>query len=153
MKPKVLVADDEPHIVYVVAVKLRSAGFEVLVANDGQEALETAIREKPDCIITDLQMPRMGGLEFCHRLRQIPELASVPIILLTAKGFEINIDGDTQVAKLGRADDPDYVVGPINKIVTKPFSPRELLAIVRQAIADAEENVYAGSGAGATSEL
>jgi len=123
--PKVLVADDEAHIVYLVSMKLRGAGLDVVVATDGQEALETALREHPDCIVTDLQMPKLDGLEVCAKLRNIPEFANVPIILLTAKGFEL----DAEVAQSG----------PIYEVVTKPFSPRELLRQVRQAITRAEE--------------
>ena len=119
MKPKVLVADDEAPIANVVALKLRNAGFEVIVARDGQEAYELAIADRPDFIITDLQMPVMNGLELCTRLAAEIQ-GGIPTILLTAKRFEI---------------DPKTVAHlPIRRVMSKPFSPRELLAAVQEAL-------------------
>jgi len=116
---KVLVADDEVAIANVVAIKLRNAGMQVIVALDGQEAYERAVSERPDFLITDLQMPGMSGLELCARLAAEIE-GGIPTILLTAKGFEIT---PASVAQL-----------PIRRIVTKPFGPRELLAHVQEAL-------------------
>ncbi|MDP6380727.1 MAG: response regulator [Phycisphaerae bacterium] len=131
-KQKILVADDEPHIIYILVIKLRSAGFEVVSAMDGQEALELAIQEKPDCIITDLQMPKLHGLEFCTSVREIPELADVPIIMLTAKGFEI----DPAIAQSeGENADGDAIKSLVYTIMTKPFSMRELFATIEKALA------------------
>ena len=70
MPKKILVADDEAHIRHIVSTKLSNAGFEVVTASDGEEALEVCLAEKPDMIITDLQMPYMTGVEFCIRLRE-----------------------------------------------------------------------------------
>lgn len=119
MTHKVLVADDEAFITNVVARKLQNAGLEVIVAMDGQEAYELAMNERPDFLITDLQMPRMSGLELCARLTaELPE--PIPTILLTAKGFEIDR------SKIGSL--------PILRVMTKPFSPRKLLASVQEAL-------------------
>jgi len=119
MTGRVLVADDDAFITNVVTRKLQNAGLEVLVAMDGREAYERATAERPDFLITDLQMPGMSGLELCARLEaELPE--SIPTILLTAKGFEI--DRDT-ISSL-----------PILHVMTKPFSPRELLANVQAAL-------------------
>ncbi len=116
---KVLVADDEAVITNVVAMKLRNAGLNVIVAMDGQEAYERARAERPDVLITDLQMPGMSGLELCARLTaELPE--PIATILLTAKGFEID---RSEIDSL-----------PILRVMTKPFSPRELLANVREAL-------------------
>jgi two-component system, OmpR family, alkaline phosphatase synthesis response regulator PhoP len=116
---KVLVADDEAPIANVVAMKLRNAGLEVIVALDGQEAYEQAIAERPDFIVTDLQMPGMNGLELCARL--VAELdGGIPTILLTAKGFEL--------------DRLDLEGLPIQRVMSKPFSPRELLSTVQEAL-------------------
>ncbi|GAH89748.1 unnamed protein product [marine sediment metagenome] len=116
---KILVADDEAPIANVVAMKLRNAGLEVIVAMDGLEAYELAIAERPDFMITDLQMPGMNGLELCARLAAELE-GGIPTILLTAKGFELSAESVREL--------------PVRRIVTKPFSPRELLAQVQELL-------------------
>jgi len=119
MPARILVADDEACITNVVAKKLRNAGFEVIVAMDGQEAYDLAVAERPDLMVTDLQMPVMSGLEVCARLAA--ELTDpIPALLLTAKGFELDRE---QIRDL-----------PIRRVMTKPFSPRELLARVQEAL-------------------
>ena len=90
----ILVADDESHILSVVSLKLRNAGFRVLTAQDGEEALEMALHEKPDLLITDYQMPLLSGLELCQRLRQ--QKASVPTIMLTARGYSLEPEETAQ---------------------------------------------------------
>ena len=110
---KVLVVDDEIHIVHVVAIKLRNNGFEVISAGDGQEGFKLACEEKPDIIITDFQMPIMTGLEMVQKLRQCEQTKDVPVIMLTARGFAIE---DEQKRDL-----------KISECLSKPFSPRELL--------------------------
>ncbi len=121
MPARILVADDEACITNVVAKKLRNAGFEVVVAMDGQEAYEQALAERPDLMITDLQMPVMSGLEVCARLTA--ELADpIPALLLTAKGFELDQE---QVRDL-----------PVRRVMTKPFSPRQLLAWVQEVLGE-----------------
>lgn len=119
MVPKILVVDDEAPIANVVALKLRNAGMAVTVALDAEEALEYATADRPDLMITDLQMPGMSGIELCAHLMGSPD-GGVPTILLTGKGFEVDRQA---VAHL-----------PIRLIMTKPFSPRELLAQVRDAL-------------------
>src|SRR5437588_5325069 len=86
---KILVADDETHILNVVSMKLRNAGYEVVTARDGQEALEAALAELPDLIITDYHMPQMSGLELCQRLKQEPSTCGIPAIMLTARGYDL----------------------------------------------------------------
>jgi two-component system, OmpR family, response regulator ResD len=109
----VLVVDDEPTITEVVARYLQRAGYRTAVAADGAEALAAASEQRPDLVVLDLMLPKMGGLEVMRRLREHDQ-ARLPIILLTAKGEETDrITG----LRLG-AD--DYVV--------KPFSPAELVA-------------------------
>src|SRR5579872_6650334 len=85
----ILVADDESHIVNVVSLKLRNAGFEVVTAADGQEALELATASPPDLLITDYHMPRLSGIELCRRLKQDARTCSVPAIMLTARGYHL----------------------------------------------------------------
>ena len=86
---KILVADDESHILHVVSLKLRNAGFRVLTASDGQEALDIALAERPDLLITDYHMPQLSGLELCRKLRQEPATAKLPAIMLTARGYHL----------------------------------------------------------------
>src|SRR5687767_10644391 len=95
-RPRILVVDDEPQLMRVLRMGLKSRGYDVRVAADGLCGLETFMDWKPDLVITDLAMPEMDGLELCRRLRAI---SPVPIIVLSAKGEE-----ETKVeAQIGRA--------------------------------------------------
>jgi DNA-binding response OmpR family regulator len=116
MAKKILVADDEAHILHVVSLKLRNAGFEVLTAVDGEEAAELCLSEQPDLLITDYQMPYLTGVDLCRQLRQDPRTKSIPTIMLTARGFDIE---PREMAETG-----------IASVLAKPFSPRELLECV-----------------------
>jgi len=120
---KILVADDETHILHVVSLKLRNAGFNVLTARDGQEALELAQTEHPDLIITDYHMPQLSGLELCQRLKQDPNTRDIPAIMLTARGYHLE-PHDTQQSGILR-------------MLSKPFSPRQLLTTVNEMLAAA----------------
>ncbi len=110
----VLVVDDEVHIVNVVALKFRGAGFRVLTARDPQEAFEIAKKEIPDLVISDHQMPGGSGIDLCKWLKFTPSTESIPAILLTAYDFSIAQEA---------MDDCN-----VSSIMAKPFSPRELLA-------------------------
>ena len=117
---KVLVADDEVHIVNVVAMKLRNNGFDVVTADNGADAYKLCCEEKPDIIITDYQMPQMTGLELIEKVRSNPDLKHIPIIMLTARGFAIE---DEQKERLNVAE-----------CLSKPFSPKELLGYVESVL-------------------
>ncbi|MBK7423345.1 MAG: response regulator [Propionivibrio sp.] len=117
MSKKVLIADDEPNIVISLEFLLRREGFEVLVAVDGEEALAKARAERPDLVLLDVMMPKMNGLMSVRPCAPIPELASMRVLMLTAKGRE------TEVSKgLGLGADG---------YMTKPFSTKDLVAQVR----------------------
>jgi CheY-like chemotaxis protein len=116
----ILVADDETHILHVVSMKLKNAGFNVLTASDGQEALEIALAELPDLLITDYHMPNLSGLELCQRLRQEPSTSNLPAIMLTARGYNLQPE-DTQNSGILR-------------MLSKPFSPRQLLTTVNEVL-------------------
>ena len=88
-KKRVLVADDEVHILNVVSFKLRNAGLEVITARDGTEAFELAKSEVPDLMVVDYQMPGMNGLELCLALREEPGTTHIPAVMLTARGLDI----------------------------------------------------------------
>ncbi len=116
-KPRILVVDDEPQLIRVLRTGLKSRGYDVLAAEDGQSGFKLFQEWKPDLVITDLAMPNMDGLELCRRLRAISQ---VPIIILSAKGEErIKVEA----LDIG-ADD----------FVTKPFGIDELLARLRAAL-------------------
>jgi two-component system alkaline phosphatase synthesis response regulator PhoP len=117
---KVLVVDDEIHIVQVVAIKLRNNGFDVFTAENGELALEIAKQEKPDVIITDFQMPVMTGLELVENLRKDTETEHIPVIMLTARGFAVEEDKRKELK--------------ISNCLSKPFSPREVLQTIEEVI-------------------
>jgi CheY-like chemotaxis protein len=117
---KILVADDETHILHVVSLKLRNAGFHVLTARDGQEALEIAQQERPDLLITDYHMPQLSGLELCQRLKQDPRTNRIPAIMLTARGYHL--------------EPRDTEQSGILRMLSKPFSPRQLLSTVNEVL-------------------
>src|SRR6187399_2347534 len=116
----ILVADDESHILHVVSLKLKNAGYRVLTARDGQEALEIAQQEKPDLLITDYHMPQLSGIELCHKLKQDPATSMIPAIMLTARGYSLE-PGDTERSG-------------ILEMLSKPFSPRQLLTTVEKVL-------------------
>ena len=114
---KVLIADDEQNIVISLEFLLAREGFQVLVAQDGEEALAKARAEKPDLVLLHVMMPKMNGFDVCQALRADPELSAVRILMLTAKGRE------TEISKgLGLGADA---------YMTKPFSTKELVVQVR----------------------
>lgn len=120
MKPKILVVDDEPDALELIGFNLKRAGFDVVSASDGAEALRRARDQAPNLIVLDLMLPEMDGLEVCKALRQDSTTGSIPIIMLTAKAGEID-----RVLGLELGAD-DYV--------TKPFSPRELVLRVKNLL-------------------
>ncbi len=117
---KVLVVDDEIHIIHVVAIKLRNNGYEVISAENGIEAFELACEEKPDIIVTDFQMPVMTGLDLVRKLRENEATKDTPVIMLTARGFAIE---DEQKEELR-----------ISEFLSKPFSPKELLRSIEDLL-------------------
>ncbi len=117
MVRKILVVDDEAVLVETIAYNLEQSGYQVVTANDGVSALEAVHLEIPDLIVLDVMLPGIDGLEVCRQIRRDNETATVPIIMLTAKGEEI----DRVVGLEIGADD----------YVTKPFGRRELLARIR----------------------
>ena len=112
-KGKVLVVDDEIYIVHILDFSLGMEGYEVLTALDGEQALEKAKAEHPDLIVLDIMMPKLDGYETCKHLKADPETRNIPVILLSAKGRNI----DQKVGFEVGADD----------YITKPFSPRKLV--------------------------
>lgn len=113
MPRDVLVVDDEPHIVLSLQFLMRKAGYTVRVASDGEEALAEMGRQRPDVVLLDAMMPKRDGFDVCQTIRANPDWAGVKIIMLTAKGREVEREKGMAVG----ADD----------YITKPFSTREVL--------------------------
>ena len=120
MKPKILVVDDEPDAVDLIDFNLKAAGYDVVTAADGAEALKKAKSVLPALILLDIMLPEVDGLEVCKILRRDPATAGIPIIMLTAKAAEID-----RILGLELGAD-DYI--------TKPFSPRELILRVKKML-------------------
>ncbi len=119
-KPKILVIDDEPDAVELVEFNLKQAGFEVITAADGAEALRQGRSHLPDLVVLDLMLPEIDGLEVCKLLRHDPTTAAIPIVMVTAKAAEVD-----RILGLELGAD-DYV--------TKPFSPRELVLRIKKIL-------------------
>jgi two-component system phosphate regulon response regulator PhoB len=135
MKPKILIVDDEPDVVQLIEYNLKGAGYDVITAADGAEALEQARSSSPNLIILDLMLPEVDGLDVCKVLRRDRSTAGIPIVMLTAKASETD-----RVLGLELGAD-DYV--------TKPFSPRELVLRVKrllraETVADDDETIQVG---------
>jgi DNA-binding response OmpR family regulator len=117
-KPKILIVDDEPDAVELVAFNLGKAGFDTVTAEDGVEALAKARELLPEAVVLDVMLPKMDGLEVCRNLRRDSKTVGIPIIMVTAKGAEVD-----RVLGLELGAD-DYL--------TKPFSPRELVLRIKK---------------------
>ena len=112
-KGRILVVDDEIYIVHILDFSLGMEGYEVVTALDGEQALEKVAQQKPDLIVLDIMMPKLDGYETCKALKSKPETKDIPVILLSAKGRNVDQKTGFEVG----ADD----------YITKPFSPRKLV--------------------------
>ena len=118
---RVLMVDDDPVILRLLAVNFRLEGFEVMSATRGDEALAVAAASPPDAVLLDIMMPGMDGPEVCRRLRSLPGLGEVPVVFLSAR---IRDDDDEPV---------DPALGPVS-YVAKPFDPQDLVGLVLRRI-------------------
>ena len=123
---KILIVDDEQDIVELLSYNLEKEKFSIVKAYDGEAALGLVRSEKPDLMILDLMLPKMNGLDVCKAVRRNPEIANLPIIMLTAKGEEIDKIIGLEIG----ADD----------YITKPFSIKELIARVRSILRRMQDN-------------
>lgn len=112
----ILIADDEPYITYMLASRLTEKGLDVLTASNGEEALALATQRLPRVIVTDFQMPRMSGLELARKLKEQPETANIPLVMLTARGHRLT---PTELRDTN-----------IQHLMFKPFSARELMTLL-----------------------
>ncbi len=120
MAKRLLMVDDEPELLMLVESRLKANGFEVLIATDGQRALEMAKKEKPDLIVLDLMLPKMDGYKVCGLLKRDSRYAKIPIILFTARAQE-------EDKKLGEEVGADAYL-------TKPFEPSVLLETIKKLL-------------------
>jgi two-component system alkaline phosphatase synthesis response regulator PhoP/two-component system response regulator VicR len=115
---KILAVDDEKHIVRLVQVNLERAGYEVVTAHDGKEALQKVEEENPDLVVLDVMMPYMDGFEVLQNLRRNPSTRDIPVIMLTAKAQDADVFKGWQSG--------------VDCYLTKPFNPMELLSFVKR---------------------
>ena len=131
MPKKILAVDDERHIVRLVEVNLQRAGYEVVTAYDGREALEKVKAENPDLVVLDVMMPYMDGFEVLKNLKADPTTAEIPVIMLTAKAQDADVFRGWQSG--------------VDCYLTKPFNPMELLTFVKR-IFDSLSSSSGGEG-------
>lgn len=121
MPKNILLCDDEAHILRAAEFKFARSGFEVRTACDGEDAWQKIQEKKPDILVTDCQMPRLDGISLAQRIRHCPTTSDLPVVMLTAKGFELS--RDALRAQYGVLD-----------VIPKPFSPRELVRSVERLL-------------------
>ncbi len=116
-KKRILMVEDEPALAKLTAFRLKTAGYEVLVATDGSQGLKMAGKERPDLILLDLELPVMDGYKVCRRLKDNESLKDIPVVILTA-----SVDSITEKAEQIGADD----------YLTKPYEPQDLLLKIKK---------------------
>lgn len=121
MTAKILIVDDEPNILMSLEFLLNQAGFAVRTASDGQAALDAVAEDRPDVVLLDVMMPLKNGFEVCQAIRRDPDCTDVKIVMLTAKGRDV----DQEKGLAMGADD----------YITKPFSTREVVAKIKALVA------------------
>jgi two-component system alkaline phosphatase synthesis response regulator PhoP len=122
MAHRILVVDDETHILQVLSLKLRNNGFEVTTAVDGEDAMRQAIENPPDLMITDIQMPYMNGIELCNALLENNATNNIPVVVITARGHTLTAS-DTDIAN-------------VRDVISKPFSPRAVAELATSILAN-----------------
>jgi CheY-like chemotaxis protein len=118
-KKKVLIVDDEPNVRRLLH-SILNKNFAVFEAEDGQQAVDMTNAQQPDVILMDMMMPKMDGLTACLMIKKNPDTKKIPVIMVTAIGFELNIKLSQQMGASG--------------YVTKPFSPQDLLAKIAEVL-------------------
>jgi DNA-binding response OmpR family regulator len=118
---KILIVDDEPNIVISLEFLMQQSGYEVAIARNGEEALEKIASFEPDLVLLDIMLPLLNGFEVCQRMRENPQWNRTKVIMLSAKGREIDV---SKGIALGA-----------DAYVTKPFSTKDLIAQVQRLLA------------------
>lgn len=122
MTKKILIADDEPNIVVAIEFLLQQSGFEVVVARNGDEALELIATRLPDLVLLDVMMPKKNGYEVCTRIRERADWRHIKVVMLSAKGRDAEVNKGLSMGA--------------DMYVTKPFSTRELMARIKSLLDD-----------------
>ena len=122
MTKKILIADDEPNIVVAIEFLLQQSGFEVVVARNGDEALELIAARLPDLVLLDVMMPKKNGYEVCTRIRERADWRHIKVVMLSAKGRDAEVNKGLSMGA--------------DMYVTKPFSTRELMARIKSLLDD-----------------
>ena len=122
MTHKILIVDDEPNIVLSLEFLMEQCGFEVAVARDGDEALAQMASFRPDLVLLDIMLPKKNGYEVCQKIRATPDWAGVRVLMLSAKGRELEVSKGLALGADG--------------YVTKPFSTRDLIDQVRRLLGE-----------------
>jgi len=117
---RILIVDDEPNIVLALELLMKKAGFEVQTVDDGEKAMHAVALFRPDLVLLDIMMPKMDGYEVCQRIRSDASLKNIRIVMLTAKGREVE-------------KEKGLVLG-VDSYITKPFSTREVVAKVKELL-------------------
>ena len=117
---RILVADDDPVILRLIQVNLELEGYQVLTANNGEEAVATATSETPDLVILDIMMPRLDGYQTCERLKSEDATKDIPVVFLSAKAQQADIEKGKSYG--------------VEEYLTKPFDPTELLEVVERLV-------------------
>lgn len=120
MAKRILVVDDEKHILRLVQINLEKAGYLVVTASNGREALEAVALERPDLVVMDVMMPEMDGLEALQKLKENEQTADIPVVMLTAKAQDADVFQGWQSGA--------------DLYLTKPFNPIELLTFVKRIL-------------------
>ncbi len=120
MAEKILITEDNPRNMKLLRVTLRPHGYTILEATDGEQALEVAVKEKPDLVIMDMQLPKLSGLEVIKRLRQMPAFAHIPIVAVTAYAMK----GDKEI----------FIDAGCDAYLAKPVNTRELPGVIAELL-------------------
>jgi len=119
---KLLIVDDESHILNVLALKLKNAGYDIFTASSGEEALEKFDDVDPDMLVTDFSMPGINGAELVKAIRSKEKGKDLPVIMLTARGQNVEEDNEYQLN--------------LSALISKPFSPRDVLGHIRNFLTE-----------------
>jgi CheY-like chemotaxis protein len=120
-RKRVLICDDDPVILRLLQVNLEIEGYDVISAHHGEEAVQLALSERPDLVVLDIMMPRMDGYEACQQIKSHDATRDIPIVFLSAKAQQSDIDMGTSFG--------------VTQYLTKPFDPTELLQVVERLTA------------------